>query len=283
MQFLAAAGDRLIQRGERIANAALAGGGQDGERLGVRLDPLLLANPRHARDQILEIHAAKTEVLAARRDGRRYFVALGGAEHEDRPGRRLFDGLQQRVEGLVGDLVGFVDDEDLVAVARRLVANVLAQFAHLIDTAIAGRVDLDHVHGAARGDFLATGAFAARRGGRTLYAVQAARHDARDGRLTRPALPGEDVPVRHPVLGDGIFQGIFDVFLVDHVGEGLGTVLSGDYLVHGVGIRLPRRPLCQAPGNPRHTNRTTTVASFRTWRGLRPSVARSPRPDKILS
>ena len=32
------------------------------------------------------------------------------------------------------------------------------------------------------------------------------------------------------------------------------------------------------PGDPRHTNRTTTVASFRTWRGLRPSVARSPEP-----
>src|SRR5215472_4847702 len=41
-----------------------------------------------------------------------------------------------------------------------------------------------------------------------------------------------------------------------------------------------RAASCQAPGNPRHTSRTTTVASFRTWRGLRPPVARSPRPDK---
>ena len=63
--------------------------------------------------------------------------------------RRLFDGLQQRVEGLVGDLVGFVDDEDLEAVARRLIAHVLAQFAHFVDAAVRRRVDLDHVHRAA--------------------------------------------------------------------------------------------------------------------------------------
>ena len=63
--------------------------------------------------------------------------------------RRLLDGLEQRVEGLAGDLVGFVDDEDLVAVARRLVAHVLAQLAHLVDAAVGGRVDLDDVHGAA--------------------------------------------------------------------------------------------------------------------------------------
>ena len=110
-------------------------------------------------------------MLAARCDGRRNFVRFGGAEHEDRPLRRLFDGFQQRVEGLVGDLVGFVDDENLVAVAGRLVAHVFAQFAHLIDAAIAGRVDFDHVDGAAFGDFLTAGAHAAGRGGRPLHAI----------------------------------------------------------------------------------------------------------------
>ena len=76
-------------------------------------------------------------------------MRFGGAEDEDGPWRRLFDGLEQRVEGLVGDLVGFVDDEDLVAVARRLVADVFAQFAHFVDAAIGGGVDFDDVHGAA--------------------------------------------------------------------------------------------------------------------------------------
>jgi hypothetical protein len=88
-------------------------------------------------------------VLAARRDGGGNLVRFGGAEHENGPLRRLFDGLEQRVEGFVGDLVGFVDDEDFVAVAHRLVADVLAQLAHFIDAAIGRRVDFDHIHRAA--------------------------------------------------------------------------------------------------------------------------------------
>ena len=64
--------------------------------------------------------------------------------------RRLLEGLQQRVEGLAGDLVRFVDDEDLVAVARGPVADVLAQLAHLVDAAVGGRVDFDHVHACRR-------------------------------------------------------------------------------------------------------------------------------------
>jgi hypothetical protein len=42
--------------------------------------------------------------------------------------------------------VRFVDDEDLVAVARGAVADVLAQLAHLVDAAVRGGVDLDDVH-----------------------------------------------------------------------------------------------------------------------------------------
>ena len=149
-ELRAAAGDGLIQRRERIAHAAFAGLRQHGQRFGVGLDAFLPADPRHARGQVLETHRAKAEMLAARGDGGRDLVRLGGAEHEDHPRRRLLDGLEQRVEGLAGDLVGLVDDEDLVAVARRLVAHVFAQLAHLVDAAVGGRVDLDDVHRAAR-------------------------------------------------------------------------------------------------------------------------------------
>src|ERR1019366_4039798 len=104
----------------------------------------------------------------------------------------------------------------------------------------------------------------------------AAREDAGDGGLAGAALARKNVPVGDAILRNSAFERGLDVFLVDHVVERLGPVFTRDYLVHGVGI-------CQAPGNPRHTNRTATVASFRTWRGLRPSIARSPRPDKYLS
>ena len=70
---------------------------------------------------------------------------FGGAQHEDHPLGRFFQRLQQRVEGFVGDLMRFVNDEDFVAVARRTIAHVLAQFAHFVDAAIGGRVDFDDI------------------------------------------------------------------------------------------------------------------------------------------
>ena len=141
----AAAGDGLVQRRKRVAHAALARLRQHGERLRVGLDAFLPADPLHPGHHLVEIHRAETEVLAARGDGGGDLVRLGRAQHEDHPLGRLLERLQQRVEGLAGDLVRFVDDEDLVAVARRPVAHVLPQLAHLVDAAIGGGVDLDHV------------------------------------------------------------------------------------------------------------------------------------------
>ena len=131
------------------------------EHFGIGLDAFLVADPLHARDQLGEIHRPEAELLAARRDGRRDLVRLGGAQDEHHPLGRLFQRLQQRVEGFVGDLVRFVDDEDFVAVARGAVAHVLAQLAHFIDAAIGGRVDLDHVHARSGGDLDAARAYAA--------------------------------------------------------------------------------------------------------------------------
>ena len=58
-----------------------------------------------------------------------------------RTGRRLLEGFQQRIERFRGQHVRFVDDENLVAVARRKIAHVFAQFADFVDSAVGGRVD----------------------------------------------------------------------------------------------------------------------------------------------
>ena len=138
--------DRLIERGERIPHAALARLRQDAQHLVVRLDALLFHDPFHARHHVGKIDGAEAELLAARDDGHRNFVRLRGAEDKNHPFRRLLQGLEQGVEGFVGDLVRFVDDEYFVAAAGRAIADILAQFAHFIDTAVGRGVDLDHVH-----------------------------------------------------------------------------------------------------------------------------------------
>ncbi len=188
IQLVAAAGDGLIERRQRIAHAALAGARQHRNGIGIGGDAFLLHDPFHALDQLREIDGPETELLAARDDRRRNLVRFGGAQEEHHPLGRLLQRLEQGVEGFAGDLMGFVDDENFVAVARRAEADALAQLAHFVDAAVGRRVDLDHVHRGAAGDLQATGALAAGRGRRSLLAIQAARENARDGGLAGAAL-----------------------------------------------------------------------------------------------
>jgi hypothetical protein len=89
--------------------------------------------------------ALELEVLAAGEDGHGNLAVLGGREDEDHLGRRLLEGLQQRVEGRVREHVDFVDDEDAVAVAAGGVADRLTQLAHVVDAVVGGAVDLEDV------------------------------------------------------------------------------------------------------------------------------------------
>ncbi len=74
---------------------------------------------------------------------------LGRGEDEDRVTRRLFEGLQQRVEGRLGEHVDLVDDVDLVLALVGRIAYLVSQVANVVDAAIAGRVYLDEVERAA--------------------------------------------------------------------------------------------------------------------------------------
>src|SRR6185369_11268899 len=117
------------------------------------------------------IHRAKTEMLAARRDGGRNLVRFGSAENKNDPGRRLFDGFQQRVKGFACDLVRFIDDENLVAVANGTIAYVFTKLAHLINAAIGGGINLDYIRGAALRYLETAGANTARMAGGSLDTI----------------------------------------------------------------------------------------------------------------
>ena len=92
--------------------------------------------------QLLGRDHAEVVLLAAREDRVGDLVVLGRREDELDPGRRLLEGLQERVEGPRREHVDLVDDPDLVAVAGRVVARALAQLADLLDAVVRGAVDL---------------------------------------------------------------------------------------------------------------------------------------------
>ena len=109
-------------------------------------------------------------MLAARADGLRDILGLGGGHHENDVAGRLFERFEQGVEGGVGDLVGLVENVDFETVAGGAIAGGVAEFADFVDAAIGGRVNFDHVDGVAGANLGAGIADAARLGLRGLAA-----------------------------------------------------------------------------------------------------------------
>ena len=110
-------GDGLVHDGERVAHGAVAGLGQQGQSGVFGGDLLLAGDHLQLGENVVEFDGVKAEVLAAGADGLGNVLGLRGGHHEDDVGGRLFESLEQGVEGGLGDLMRFVEDVDLVAVA----------------------------------------------------------------------------------------------------------------------------------------------------------------------
>ena len=97
------------------------------------------------RRKLAALDALQVEALAARQHRYRHLARLGGGEDELHMIGRLFQRLEQAVEGLLGQHVHLVDDVDLVARGIRLVVRTIDQLADVVDAGMRGGVHLDHV------------------------------------------------------------------------------------------------------------------------------------------
>ena len=144
---------------------------------------------------------------------------------------RLFERLEERVEGLRSEHVHFVDHVDLVFSLDRRITNVVAQLAHLFDAVVARAVDLEHIETVAARDFLTAVADPAGCHGRPVNAVERLSENARGGGLADPARPDEKIGVGQPILLDGVLERTRDVFLADEIVKCLRPVLPRENLV----------------------------------------------------
>ena len=243
-------GDDLVELAERIAHTACGLTGHQVEDLSGDLQLLLLDDVGEAGDDIGVRDASEIEALAAAEDGHRDLVDLGGGEDEVHIGRRLFEGLQQCVEGLGGEHVDFVDDVDFVAVALRSIADAVAELADFADATVGGTVDLDDVDGGAALDLRAgvTAAAGARRGpGDT---VERHGDDACRGGLSDAAGTCEQHGVGHALQVNGVGKCPRHMVLAREVGEGLRPPFAGE---DDVGHRIQRgKKRCRTSHTPYH-------------------------------
>ena len=140
--------------------------------------------------------------------------------------RRLLQGFQQGVKGLLRQHVNLIDDDDLRGQARRQVHDRLFELANFIDTPVGGPIDLMNIEAGSLGDFPARGTLPARIGGGSLLAIHGLGKDPRHGGLSHPPRAAEQKGVSHTVLFNRVFQRLGNNLLAHHLFEGLRAPLS---------------------------------------------------------
>ena len=116
----------LVEHREGIAHTAIGLLGNEVERLLVGLDTLLLGDVLEILYAIFDTDAVEVVDLTTRQDGGNDLVFFGRCEDEDGMLGRLFEGLEEGVEGGSREHVDLVDDEHRVA-------TYLGDDAHLLD------------------------------------------------------------------------------------------------------------------------------------------------------
>ncbi len=224
----ASEGNDLVQQAFGVPHAAVHPPRNEGQGIALHVVPAFLADHGQVIHDGGSRYAPEVEPLAPGEHGGDHLPGIGGGEYEVHVGGRLFQRLQQRVEGLLGEHVHFVDDVDLVLALAGRVLDALEQVRpDLFDAVVGGAVDLQHVDAPAFRYFLAERTVVAGGYGGTVDAVQGLGQDAGRGRLAHAAGSGEQVGMGDLACLYGVFKRGGDVFLADYAVEFLGTPFSG--------------------------------------------------------
>src|SRR6266496_74223 len=89
--------------------------------------------------------AFEIEALATREYCGQHFMYISGRHYKDGMWWRFLQRLEQSIESFRGEHMRFVKDIDLVLTRSGRHHNLLAQITDTIDTAIGGRIDLNHI------------------------------------------------------------------------------------------------------------------------------------------
>ena len=288
LQGAPAVGDGLVEQAQGIAHAAVGGPGQQAQRPLFETDLLGAEHLLQMRGDLLLGQPLEIELQAAGEHRHRQLLRIGGGEQELHVGWRLFQGLEEGVEAVVGEHVHLVHQIDLVAAPGGCVLDVLQQLAGVFHLGAGGGIHLDEIDETPLVDLAAGGALAARGRGDPLLAVERLGEDPGDGGLAHPPRAGEEKGVVQSIAVEGIDQGTQDVLLPDHLLEGARAPLSGQDLITHAGTGCSRKGGREAARGPRAEwpDSTTAGGGSPAWREGEREAARpshTPAPESTAA
>ena len=125
--------DGLVEQGQRVAKASRTAARKDLQSGVLIGDILELQNMPKMMHDVDDRDTFEPKMLGTAQYRRGQFERVGRRQNKLDVGRRLFQGLEQRVERLFCQHMDFVYDEDLVLTGCRPVFGMLYQVADIID------------------------------------------------------------------------------------------------------------------------------------------------------
>ncbi len=80
-------------------------------------------------------------------------MRLGSGEDKFNMFGWLFEGLEERVKRLVGQLMYLIDDLNLMTAFGRAILDTFNNLPHLVNAPVRCTIDFDHIHSVATSDF----------------------------------------------------------------------------------------------------------------------------------
>ena len=210
--------------------------------------------------------------LAARQNRDRNLADFGRGEDELHMFRRLFERLQQAVEGLRREHVHLVDDVDLVARRNGRVAHLVDDLTDVVDAGMRRGVHFEHVDMAAFEDRLAVLAELGQFDGGLVDCrgpvVEGAGEDARSSRLADAAHAGEHPGLRDSAGGERVGQRAHHRLLADQRGEITWAIFARQHAVACAADCLAH-PVTELPFRAQGDSLSPRLSSFAAARARR--------------
>ncbi len=223
--------DRLVQQRGRIARRAFGGAGDQGQCILGNLCVFASSDAFEHANHVFGLDPAQIEALATGQNCYGNFANLSGGKDEFDVRGRLFQRLQQGVEGRGGEHVHFVDDINLVACGGGTVMYALDDFANVANTCARCSVhfhDIDMTPFHDRHTVFAHTARFCRRAASAVgaNAVDAFGDDPCSGRFARAANTRHHKRLRDTVCFKRVLERAHHRFLADKIGKGFRAIFS---------------------------------------------------------